>query len=451
MPFLTQTTIDEQNVTVKPIPYPGFDIIFDMHFTPAYVFVFCAQWFSGIVLFNVTTAVCCLAAMFVAHACGQIEIVMTRVENFIKNAQSNRMKQRMAIIVKHHIQSLSMAKLNIPWSNVNSERDIINALVWNRWILRILGIWPLVYSNTTTIEKIIATISFALCWSALSFLLIPMAIFTLSDQTTINDKIKMLGPLSYVLISTLKYFFLVIHYKSIRQCIHVLSTDWRAVQQQNYRKIMIKNVAKSHMLSKICIMFMYCGGVCFQSIMPFLTHTTIDKQNVTVKPIPCPGFDIIFDLHFTPVYVFVFCAQWCSGIVLFNVTTAVCCLAAMFVAHACGQIGIVIVRVENFVKNAQSNRMKQCMAIIVKHHMQSLSERYSDRDRMWLQLDDAQSSFGINTKRELKRMFPNKWMDGIRGDPSLFPVRSSNTTCLNYYLWRRVSYLIFNVLPFRKT
>ncbi|XP_012063218.1 PREDICTED: uncharacterized protein LOC105626529 [Atta cephalotes] len=265
-----------------------------------------------------------------------------------------------------------MAKLNIPWSNVNSERDIINALVWNRWILRILGIWPLVYSNTTTIEKIIATISFALCWSALSFLLIPMAIFTLSEQTTINDKIKMLGPLSYVLISTLKYFFLVIHCKSIRQCIHVLSTDWRAIQQQNYRKIMIKNVAKSHMLSKICIMFMYCGGVCFQSVMPLLTHTTIDKQNITIKPIPCPGFDIIFDLHFTPIYVFVFCAQWFSGIVLFNVTTAVCCLAAMFVAHACGQIEIVMARVENFVKNAQSSRMKQRMAIIVKHHIQSL-------------------------------------------------------------------------------
>ncbi|XP_018401196.1 PREDICTED: odorant receptor 13a-like, partial [Cyphomyrmex costatus] len=66
------------------------------------------QWLSGIVLFNVTTAVCCLAAMFVAHACGQIEIVMARVGNFVKNAQSNHkhIKQQMAIIVKHHMQSL---------------------------------------------------------------------------------------------------------------------------------------------------------------------------------------------------------------------------------------------------------------------------------------------------------------------------------------------------------
>ncbi|XP_012063220.1 PREDICTED: uncharacterized protein LOC105626531 [Atta cephalotes] len=267
-----------------------------------------------------------------------------------------------------------MAKLNISWSNVNSERDIIKALMWNRWILRILGIWPLVYSNTTTIEKILATILFALCWSALSFLLIPLIIFTLSERTTIYEKIKLLGPLSYVIIATLKYFFLVIHRKNIRQCINMLSTDWRAVHQQNYRKIMNKNVTKSHMLSKFCIMFMYCGGLSFHTVMPFLTHTTIDEQNVTVKPIPYPGFDIIFDLHFTPAYVFVFCAQWFSGIVLFNVTTAVCCLAAMFVAHACGQIEIVMARVENLVKNVQNSRMKEHMAIIVKHHMQSLSK-----------------------------------------------------------------------------
>lgn len=264
-----------------------------------------------------------------------------------------------------------MAILNISRSNANSETDIVNVLVWIRWILRVLGIWPLIYSDISTIEKILATISFALCWSALSFLLIPMVIFTLSEHSAISDKIKMLGPLSYVLISMLKYFFLVIRYKNIQRCIHVLTIDWRAVQQEDYRKIMIRNAAKSHMLSKFCIIFMYCGGLSYHTVLPFLSNI-IDEQNVTVNPMPYPGFDIIFDLHFMPAYVFVFCAQWLSGIVLFNVTTAVCCLAATFVAHACGQIEIVMARMESLVKGAQSNRMnsKQCMAVIVEHHVQ---------------------------------------------------------------------------------
>jgi len=38
-----------------------------------------------------------------------------------------------------------------------------------------------------------------------------------------------------------------------------------------------------------------------------------------------------------------------------------------------------------------------------------------------LQLDDAQSSFGINTKRKLKRIFPNKWID--KGDPTPYSLR----------------------------
>lgn len=274
-----------------------------------------------------------------------------------------------------HFQDDSMAK-TVPWSNENCEKDIVDALVWSKWILRVLGIWPLVFPNTSRIEKILATILFALCWSALSFLLVPMAIFTLSDQTMMNDKMRMLGPLGYVLTSMLKYLFLVIRHKNIRQCIHVLIINWRAVQREDYRTIMINESAKGHVLSKFCIAFMYCGGLSYHTVMPFLSQRPESEQNATIGPVPYPGFDIIFDLHFVPSYVFVFCAQCFSGIVMFNVTTAVCCLAAMSVAHACGQIEIVMARVENLVKDVQTNHTKQSsdhrMAVIVKHHVQVL-------------------------------------------------------------------------------
>ncbi|KYQ46932.1 hypothetical protein ALC60_14021 [Trachymyrmex zeteki] len=54
--------------------------------------------------------------------------------------------------------------------------------------------------------------------------------------------------------------------------------------------------------------------------------------------------------------------------------------------------------------------------------------------------------FGINTRQELKRMFPNKWIDG-RGGPVLFPARSPDLTCLNYYLWGRVKELAYFQRP----
>ncbi|EFN78907.1 hypothetical protein EAI_02320 [Harpegnathos saltator] len=408
MPFLSQKPDGEKNATVGPVPYLGFDIIFDLRFVPGYVFVFCMQCFSAVVMFNITTAVYCLAAMFVAHACGQIEIVMARVESFMKDVQSNRINSEhcMAVIVKHHVKALSICSgharlftvsaadnlqqslshlrnssmtkiIAIPWSNVNYEKDIVDALMWSRRILRVLGIWPLIFPDTSTIEKILATISFSVCWSALGFLLIPMTIYTLSDQTLTSDKIKMLGPLGYVVASVLKYMLLVIRHRSIRRCIHVLSIDWRAVQQEDYRMIMIKDSAKGHVLSKFCIAFIYCGGLCYNTVIPFLSPRPDNELNTTVGPVTYPGFDIIFDLRFVPAYVFVFCAQLLSSVIMFNITTSVCCLAATFVAHACGQIGIVMAKVKGFVKNVQSNRTnsKHRMAIIVNHHVQALREK----------------------------------------------------------------------------
>lgn len=261
------------------------------------------------------------------------------------------------------------------WPNVNHEKDVIDTLMWNRWLLRVIGIWPLVYPNTTRIEKILATFSFALCWTVLSLLLVLTSMYTFSDRSIIGEKMKMLGPLGYVFFSMLKYLFLVIRHKSIRGCVQVLSADWRMVQEEYHREIMIKDAAKGHVLSKFCIIFMYCGGLSYNTVMPFLSQTPGNELNITVQPMAYLGFDILFNLQIMPVYVFAFCLQCFTGVVMFNITTSVCCLAAMFVAHACGQIDIVINRVKNLIKaDERCSRVKfeQGMAIIVQHHVRAL-------------------------------------------------------------------------------
>jgi hypothetical protein len=262
--------------------------------------------------------------------------------------------------------------VKIPWSNVNCEKDIVDTLIWNRWLLRVLGIWPLIYPGTTKIEKIIAMFSFVLCWLVLSLLLVLVSMYVFSERSIMQEKMKMLGPLGYVFFSMVKYFFLVARHRSIRQCMQILSADWRSVQEDHHRKIMIKDAEKGQLLSKFCIAFMYCGGLSYNTIMPFLSQTA--EQNITVRPMAYLGFDSIFNLQVMPVYVFAFCLQCVTGIVMFNITTVVCCLAAMFVAHACGQIDIIIARMKNLVKGERYNseQFEQCMAIIVQHHVRAL-------------------------------------------------------------------------------
>lgn len=266
-----------------------------------------------------------------------------------------------------------MGKISV-WPNTNHEKDIIDILIWNRWLLRVLGIWPLIYPDTTTFEKILAMFSFTSCWIVLGLFLILTSMYTFTDRSDLSEKMKMLGPLGYVFFSMLKYFFLVARRKNIRQCVQILSTNWRMVQEEYHREIMIKDAEKGHLLSKFCIAFMYCGGLSYNTVMPFLSQLpNINEQNITVRPMAYLGFDIIFNLQLMPVYVFAFFLQCFTGIVMFNITTSVCCLAAMFVAHACGQIDIVIARVKDlFEKKGNHIRFKKCMAITVQHHARTL-------------------------------------------------------------------------------
>ncbi|XP_072747252.1 uncharacterized protein [Anoplolepis gracilipes] len=266
-----------------------------------------------------------------------------------------------------------MGKMLI-WPNANYKKDVIDTLIWNRWLLRVLGIWPLIYPDTTKIEKILAIFSFALCWTVLSLFLILTSIYTFTDRSVMDEKMKMLGPLGYVFFCMLKYFFLIIRHKSFRRCINILAKDWRMVKEENHREIMLRDAEKGHLLSKFCIVFMYCGGVSYNTIMPFLSQAPDNEQNITVRPMAYLGFDILFNLQLMPVYVFTFCLQCFTGIVMFNITTSVCCLATMFVAHACGQVNIVLARVKNLVeKECSRKKFEQCMAIIVQHHVRTLN------------------------------------------------------------------------------
>lgn len=272
-----------------------------------------------------------------------------------------------------HLQHGSMGKIPM-WPNANYEKDVIDILIWNRWLLRVLGIWPLIYPNTTMIEKILATFSFATCWIVLGLFLVLTSMYTFTDRSLTDEKIKMLGPLGYVFFSMIKYLFLVVRHKSIRRCVRILSTDWRMVQEGYHREIMMRDAEKGHLLSKFCIAFMYCGGLSYNTLVPFLSQTSgINEQNVTVRPMAYLGFDIIFNLQLMPVYVFAFSLQCFTGIVMFNITTSVCCLAAMFVAHAYGQIDIVIARVDDLFQGERNHvQFKKCMPIIVQHHVRAL-------------------------------------------------------------------------------
>ncbi|GAB1864865.1 Odorant receptor [Camponotus japonicus] len=102
--------MENSSVIVRALPYPFYSKILNAHFSPAYEFVFFLQCFSTFVVNSITVAACGLAAVFVMHACGQLKILMSSLDNLVdeQNEERHSMKQRFAIIVKHHLRVLSL-------------------------------------------------------------------------------------------------------------------------------------------------------------------------------------------------------------------------------------------------------------------------------------------------------------------------------------------------------
>jgi len=100
--------VENSSIVVRELPYPFYNKILNAHFSPAYEFVFFLQCLSSFIVNCVTVATCGLTAVFVMHACGQMKIMISWLENLVDNRNEERtsVKQRFTIIVNHHLRIL---------------------------------------------------------------------------------------------------------------------------------------------------------------------------------------------------------------------------------------------------------------------------------------------------------------------------------------------------------
>lgn len=100
--------VENSSTVVRTLPYPFYNKILNAYISPAYEFVFFVQCLSSFVVNSVTVATCALTAVFVMHACGQMKIMISWLENFVdeRNQKKTSLRQRFAIIVNHHLRIL---------------------------------------------------------------------------------------------------------------------------------------------------------------------------------------------------------------------------------------------------------------------------------------------------------------------------------------------------------
>ncbi|XP_011880384.1 PREDICTED: uncharacterized protein LOC105568918 [Vollenhovia emeryi] len=248
--------------------------------------------------------------------------------------------------------------------DLSYQQDIRYVFKLNSWILGSIGIWPI---SIRGIGRHVSKIAIALTNLALSFAMVPCALHIIYDEKDLIMRLKLCGLLAFCITATIKYCILVIRRPKILRCIEYVKHDWWQVTFRSDREEMLKYATIGRNLTIICASFMYTGGIIYYGILiPFFSETNIN--NHTVRPLVYPTYSEFRQSQISPIYEIVYVAHCMCGYTIYSITAGACGLAALFATHACGQIQVIVSRLEDLL-NGESSNVHQRIAIIVKDHV----------------------------------------------------------------------------------
>lgn len=105
MPLLGKRRV-VNNVTIRPLSFPGYYRYFNVQKTPAYEIVFSLQLLSGFVIYTTACCICNVAASLIMHGAGQLKILQDLIEELPKKSNKKHGTERIAKIVRHHARLL---------------------------------------------------------------------------------------------------------------------------------------------------------------------------------------------------------------------------------------------------------------------------------------------------------------------------------------------------------
>ncbi|XP_071641225.1 odorant receptor 10-like isoform X1 [Temnothorax longispinosus] len=251
--------------------------------------------------------------------------------------------------------------------NSSYQRDIQYVFKLNNWILGSLGIWPVAIRG---IGQHVSKIAIAVFNLALSFAIVPCALHIVYDERDIILRLKLFGLLAFCLTAMTKYCIFVIRRPKIHRCIEYVKSDWWQVTFRSDRELMLKYAATGRNLTIIGASFMYTAGIIYHLILPFCTEHKVNNQ--TIRPLVYPTYSKFSQSQISPVYEIVYVAHCMCGYTIYSVTAGACGLAALFATHACGQIQILVSRLEDLLAGErfeQNPNVHHRIAAIVKNHV----------------------------------------------------------------------------------
>ncbi|XP_076677077.1 odorant receptor 10-like [Andrena cerasifolii] len=254
--------------------------------------------------------------------------------------------------------------------NSHHKGDIRYTLEMCQWVLKPIGIWPLVYSRTSRLQKILSNGLLAWCSFYLLINMIPPTRHAMFVEKDTYKRVKMVGPLLFSAGNMVKYYYLAAKGSILERCIEQVERDWRTVERPSDRAIMLRQVSISRSLISLCAIFMYTGGILFHTLIPFMSKSRF-KGNTTVRVLTYAGYDAFFDTQSSPTYEIIFVVQIIVGLLKYSITTSAYSLTAIFITHVSGQIQIQVARLKEFVAE-RHEKNPDPLGIVIRDHVDIL-------------------------------------------------------------------------------
>ncbi|XP_071641324.1 odorant receptor 4-like [Temnothorax longispinosus] len=113
LPFAKGKIVTAQNITIRPLPCPAYFFSLNAQVSPIYEFIFAIQILSGVVTTSIATGLCGLGAVFVMHACGQLQILVYLMRNLVEEQwqEKQEVNRKLAKMVAHQLRIRSFLQL----------------------------------------------------------------------------------------------------------------------------------------------------------------------------------------------------------------------------------------------------------------------------------------------------------------------------------------------------
>ena len=257
------------------------------------------------------------------------------------------------------------------FSNFEYKSDYTYVVKVARILLTPLGIWPR-YGNDTSSSKIFVTLHFLTVFGFMLFLLIPHLYYTFFDAEDLRKLMKIIAAQVFSSLGVIKFWTMIINKKDIRSCLADIETNFKTVETEEDREIMLKNAKIGRMFTTAYLGLSYGGALPYHIIMPLVAERIVKEDNSTMIPLPYLTDYVFFEAYESPLHEFIFVLQIFISSLILSTNCGVYSMLAGIIMHAVCLFEIVCKRLQNVRTEENKDKLVAVLGGIVRMHNRAI-------------------------------------------------------------------------------